>query len=965
MAKVALLIGVSEYEVGLNPLPAAVKDVVALERILKDSEMGDFDEVKVLTNPEPQAMQYEVETLFSGRSKDDFVLLFFSGHGIKDDNNNLYFATRITKKSAKGDLIRSTAVPARFVHEVMNNSRAKRQAIILDCCFSGAFDPSLQSKDDGSVDLQGQLGSEGRVVLTSSSSTQYSFEQQGSDLSLYTRYLIEGIETGAGDLDEDGKVSVRELHEYATSKVQETAPSMTPKLITLKDLGFDLVLAKAKVTDPKLRYRRQVEKYSSRGAISSIGRTILDRLQIQLGLSTQVAKKIETEVLRPYQERLDNIQRYQQAFEEAVKNEYPLRNYVQSELEDLLEILGLRREDIDSVEQEIITRCQSARSEYQQKSQRYEEEFRRAVESEYPLSPHARNGLNDFQKSLGLKAEDVEQIENPILAQKYQQKLEAEELKQKHEQEKLKQEQEKLEYQRNLLRYEQEFRRSLEAEYPFSDYVRNGLRDFQQSLGLKSKDLDLLERPLITAKEAEYQQKLEAEQQKKKQEQEYQQKLQRYENEFRRAVESEYPLSPHARNGLNDFQKSLGLKAENVEQIENPILAQKRQQDLERQRLIDLEQQKQRDAEQEKRDAEAQWLAAREAEDQRKKEKRLAELKQQRQRDAEQENLKPETKRQNPLELPKLPFRLSRRNFILVAGFSSVSAFLLSNIRGNSSSPSTNTSQRNFTPTNAPIATSTTASTSQPKPLTVETGKSLEIELENGLNLDMVYIPSGKFTMGPLPDDNYKQNAEGPKIQDVNVSSFYMGKYEVTQAHYQAIMGNNPAKFQGNLQNPVEQVSWNDTQEFCKKLSLKTGREFRLPSEAEWEYACRAGTTTAYSFGDNDSSLGEYAWYDTNSGSKTHPVGEKKPNPWSLYDMHGNVWEWCQDSFTNYGGESDLIRKTGKAITKENENHRVMRGGSWLGFARHCKSAFRSFGTSALADVRYYSMGFRVVCVIV
>ena len=418
MAKVALLIGVSEYEVGLNPLPAAVKDVVALERILKDSEMGDFDEVKILTNPEPQAMQYEVETLFSGRSKDDFVLLFFSGHGIKDDSNNLYFATRITKKSEKGDLIRSTAVPARFVHEVMNNSRAKRQAIILDCCFSGAFDPSLLSKDDGSVDLQGQLGAEGRVVLTSSSSTQYSFEQQGSDLSLYTRYLIEGIETGAGDRDEDGKISMKELHEYATSKVQETAPSMTPKLITLKDLGFDLVLAKAKVTDPNLRYRRQVEKYSSRGAISSIGRTILDRLQIQLKLSGQIAKEIETEVLRPYQERLDNLQRYQQAFEEAVKNEYPFSNYVQSELEDLLEVLGLRREDVDSVEQEIITRFQAARGEYQQNSQRYEEEFRRVVESEYPLSPHGRNGLNDLQTSLGLNAEDITRIESPILQTK-------------------------------------------------------------------------------------------------------------------------------------------------------------------------------------------------------------------------------------------------------------------------------------------------------------------------------------------------------------------------------------------------------------------------------------------------------------------------------------------------------------------------------------------------------------------
>ena len=327
MAKVALLVGVGEYELGLNPLPAAVKDVDALQRILKDSEMGNFDEVKVLINPDRQVMEYEVETLFSGRSKDDLVLLFFSGHGIKDDSNNLYFATRITRKSAKGDLIRSTAVPARFVHEVMNNCRAKRQAIILDCCFSGAFDPSLQTKDDGSVDLKGQLGAEGRVVLTSSSSTQYSFEQQNSELSLYTRYLIEGIETGAGDRDEDGNISIRELHDYAASKVQETAPSMNPQLITLKGMGIEIVLAKAKVTDPRLRYRKQVERHSSRGSISAIGRTILDKLQTQFGLSQNITGEIEAEVLRPYQERLDNLHRYRQVFAEAIKNEYPLSSY--------------------------------------------------------------------------------------------------------------------------------------------------------------------------------------------------------------------------------------------------------------------------------------------------------------------------------------------------------------------------------------------------------------------------------------------------------------------------------------------------------------------------------------------------------------------------------------------------------------------------------------------------------------
>lgn len=451
MAKIALLIGVSEYEQGLNPLPAAVKDVAALQRILQDSEMGGFDEVKVLTNPDPHTMQYEVETLFSGRSKDDLVLFFFSGHGIKDDSNTLHFATRITRKNPKGDLIRSTAVPARFVHEMMNNSRAKRQAIILDCCFSGAFDPALQTKDDGSVDLQDQLGAEGRVVLTSSSSTQYSFEQQGSELSLYTRYLIEGIETGAGDRNEDGKISIQELHVYATSKVQETAPNMTPKIITLKDMGYEIVLAKAKVADPKLRYRRKVEQYSSQGDISRIGRNNLGLLQTQLGLSPEVAEEIEAEVLRPYKERLENLKRYRQAFLDAIEHNYPLSSHDQSELEDFRELLGLRQEDVDSIQQEILSKTdQKTKAEqeaYQQKLERYEQEFRKAIAVQYPLSEDVQNGLRNFQSSLNLKGEDIEQIERPIFTQKeteYQQKCEAEQQRQRHEQEQLRREQETL-----------------------------------------------------------------------------------------------------------------------------------------------------------------------------------------------------------------------------------------------------------------------------------------------------------------------------------------------------------------------------------------------------------------------------------------------------------------------------------------------------------------------------------------
>jgi len=241
--KIALLIGVSEYESGFNPLPSAVKDLKAMQRVLQHPKIGGFDEVKILPNPDTHTMQLEIETLFSGRNKEDILLLYFSGHGIKDENGRFYFSTRITRKNLKNQLIKATAVAASVIHDHMNNSRSKRQVIILDCCFSGAFDPSLIAKDDGSVDLQGQLGAEGRVVLASSSSTQYSFEEQGSDISVYTRYLVEGLETGAGDLDQDGKIAARELHKYACERLEESAFSMKPKIIVLKDEGFDVVIA--------------------------------------------------------------------------------------------------------------------------------------------------------------------------------------------------------------------------------------------------------------------------------------------------------------------------------------------------------------------------------------------------------------------------------------------------------------------------------------------------------------------------------------------------------------------------------------------------------------------------------------------------------------------------------------------------------------------------------------------------
>jgi formylglycine-generating enzyme required for sulfatase activity len=213
--------------------------------------------------------------------------------------------------------------------------------------------------------------------------------------------------------------------------------------------------------------------------------------------------------------------------------------------------------------------------------------------------------------------------------------------------------------------------------------------------------------------------------------------------------------------------------------------------------------------------------------------------------------------------------------------------------------------------------------------------------------MHFVPIPTGTFMMG-----------EGKTAHQVTLTqSFHLGQYEVTQEHYEKVMGKNPSKFKGK-QNPVEMVSWNDAVEFCRKLSelpdeKAAGIVYRLPTEAEWECACRAGTTTVFGFGDSDSQLDEYAWYAKNSGNTTHPVGGKKPNPWGLYDMHGNVLEWCQDWSGDY--PSGAVTDPTGAVSGSD---RVFRGGSWFYHSRLCRSAYRR---SRSSSNRRSDLGFRVL----
>jgi formylglycine-generating enzyme required for sulfatase activity len=217
----------------------------------------------------------------------------------------------------------------------------------------------------------------------------------------------------------------------------------------------------------------------------------------------------------------------------------------------------------------------------------------------------------------------------------------------------------------------------------------------------------------------------------------------------------------------------------------------------------------------------------------------------------------------------------------------------------------------------------------------------------------MIAIPGGTFQMG---SNDY---ADTKPLHVVTLSSFHIGKFQISQAHWLTVMGSLPnVGFRGeNL--PVERVSWYDVVDFCEKLSKQTGKKYRLPTEAEWEYACRAGSTGRYCFGDNEVLLNEYAWSYKNSHNKTHPVGQLKPNDWRLYDMHGNVWEWCQDWYNkNYYDRSPKKNPKGPS----SGTYRVLRGGSWGGYTSlDCNSACRD---PVVPDSQYHDVGFRVVCVV-
>jgi formylglycine-generating enzyme required for sulfatase activity len=672
MGRYALLVGNSNYT-NLNPLPSAVRDVDALCEVLLNPEVGGFavSDVTVLRNVDETEIRKAISSLFAKRERDDLLLFYFSGHGVVDSLNDFYLTGVSTDEN---DLL-STAVPADYIHKAMdrkgsvdNQIGSKRQVIVLDCCNSGAFPKGMTAKGIDKVSVIPKLGGEGRAILTASSSTQYAFEQEGFDLSLYTHFLVEGLKTGAAAKNDNEDISVEDLYEYVRDKVKSTNDNMSPEFYPVKE-GYRIVLAKAAQGDAKLKFRKELEQILKRRnwKINSITRRLIDSNRDKYSISENDAKAIEQEISLPRIAYQKLVEDYEQTFEKAIADEFPLDEVTQIELQHIAANLGLREEDVKEVQNRII-------------SSRQTENYPKTVNShQVSLSPEFE--FETVQVKLDTKIVIVPQ------------------------------------------------------------QVPDGF------LGLGRKSVDTAQKQVIVSLE-------------------------------RKKGKAEY----------------------------------------------------------------------------------------------------------------------------------------------------------------------------------------IRLDLGNGASLDLVNIPAGKFMMG-----SNEFNDEKP-IHEVTLPSFWMGKYTVTNSQWEAVMGTKPSekhdvRFQGKNQ-PVVGVLWDDCKEFCKNLSEKTKKNVRLPSEAEWEYACRAGTATPFHFG--ETIMPELVNYDGNYPYGDAPKGEYRqktvdaesfsPNSWGLYQMHGNVWEWCEDVWhENYQGAPT----DGRAwLSDGDQSKRALRGGSWVSYAFYCRSANRCGDYSFSRDG---NIGFRVV----
>ncbi|MHC5714982.1 MAG: formylglycine-generating enzyme family protein, partial [Nostoc sp.] len=628
------------------------------------------------------------------------------------------------------------------------------------------------------------------------------------------------------------------------------------------------------------------------------------------------------------------LQDYQRLFLTATQQEYPLSEATRNDLRQQQQRLGLTDVDVAPMEAQITTQIES----YHQKLQQYEQAFVKATQRQHYPDEVTQKQLQQTWQTLGLSEGDVGAIERRMNAD-----IET--------------------HQANLRLYEQVFTEVVQQEYPLSAFKRSQLTQRHQALNLTAEDVTAIENPIIAAIE------------------EHRQKLQQYEQVFRESMQFEYPLSDVTREELQRFQRILELNDAEIVALEAIIIQSsseaeyrkqqeriKQQQEAEKQRQreeVEYRQKLQQYEQELIKTIKAQNFLY--SDDVRQRLRQLQGTLGLKQTDitaietrvvASQELIKPPI--QQPISAqPTQPAqkRITRQKFLKWAGLGGVG--LVTAVVGREIFKGQLPTLDSFKFETVTVDQKGQRIKQDPN----NQAKFFKEDLGNGTTLDMVEILGGSFNMGSPPGENGRTKDEDPQ-HVVNVPAFFIGKFEVTQEQYQQIMGSNPSYFKG-AKRPVEKVSWNDAVDFCKKLSQKAGRKYRLATEAEWEYACRAGTTTPFHFGETITT--ELANYNGDSiyasapkgknRQETTEVGSFPPNAFGLYDMHGNVWEWCQDTrHDSYkGAPSD-----GSAWIDNDNQDQVLRGGSWFESPKSCRSASRDSYSSR--GYLYDGFGFRVIC---
>lgn len=357
--KIALLIGVSEYGYGFHPVPGAVNAVEAMQRVLQYS----FDEVETLINPNPPVMRETIETLLSKRDEEDVVLLFFSGQCIQDYNDTVYLgtgitATRMTDDNSLKELVKATVVPAGLIQDILSNSPCPQNIVIIDGYCSNILDWEITANDYNQVGLKQQMTGEKWAFMSCFSSIPYFNQSEASQPSDYTRYLIEGLATGLADRNHDDWICVKELHDYVSQQLKIVAPALKPRLYASEPYQA-IALSQVPLNRLSLKYRKEAQRWIRGGEISVGGRSALDTLAQSLHLTPADCAAIEAQVLTPYREYQEKLQRYKKAFREVFRADNSLNPKSRKLLKDLQQSLGLKDQDIKDTEQIILYQKQS------------------------------------------------------------------------------------------------------------------------------------------------------------------------------------------------------------------------------------------------------------------------------------------------------------------------------------------------------------------------------------------------------------------------------------------------------------------------------------------------------------------------------------------------------------------------------------------------------------------------------